>query len=295
MNKAVRISKKRLAQLIDQIAVRDKNIMLSLQNCHYLTTLQIMRLHFRAAATTSAALRAANRALTKLKSYGLIFALARRIGGVRAGSGSYVWGLTTAGVKLLSADGADVPPRKRRFEPTPYFLAHTLAVAEAYVRLTLMHGTDGVELTDIQTEPYCWRQYRNEDGKTLTLKPDLFVIVTTEDYEYRYFLELDLATEAPIRILAKCRRYLDCYRSGEEQRQHGMFPYAVWIVPTMKRKNSILYHIREAYPNTPHIFRVITPDELEPEIRSGMAQTSPTPPAAVCALTANTEKGDGST
>jgi hypothetical protein len=290
MNKAVRISQKRLTQIIRRIAVRDKNVMLSLQNCRYLTTLQIMRLHFRDAATTDAALRAANRALTKLKEYGLIFALVRRIGGVRAGSGSYVWSLTTAGVKLLRADGAEVLPRKRCFEPTPYFLAHTLAAAETYVRLSLMHGTDGLEITELQTEPDCWRKYKNGEGKTITLKPDLSVTVIAEDYEYRYFLELDLATEAPVRILVKCRRYLDYYRSGEEQRQNGMFPYAVWIVPTGKRKDSILFHIRETYPNAPRIFRVITPDEFEGRIRNGMEQTSTLSTAISAVKTANTRK-----
>jgi hypothetical protein len=275
MNGATRVSKKRLDELVRRISARDKDVMLSLQNCRCLTTSQIMRLHFMDAATNVAALRAANRALTKLKGHGLVSALARRIGGVRAGSGSYVWRLTTAGVKLLSSSGAGTVPRKHLFEPSPHFLAHTLAVSEAYVRLRLMHGMDGVEITEIQTEPDCWRAYKDKAGESIMLKPDLFVIAASGEYEYGYFLELDLATEAPVRILAKCRRYVDCYRSGIEQRQSGMFPCVVWIVPSEKRKAGIMLCIREAYPAGPRIFLVVTPNEFEALILTNAAQTAP--------------------
>lgn len=91
---------------------------------------------------------------------GLIDHLARRIGGVRAGSGGLVWYLTHAGERLLRLHEQSVSPVRRFFEPSPHFLAHSLAVAEIAVQLTeLCRKTHGAELAALQPEPECWRTY----------------------------------------------------------------------------------------------------------------------------------------
>jgi hypothetical protein len=96
-----RISRRQLEDIASSIGERDAEILRAVGECRYLTTGQIRWLYFDEAATTAAALRAANRAVTKLKDYGLLCSLSRRIGGARAGSGSYVWTLTDAGARLL--------------------------------------------------------------------------------------------------------------------------------------------------------------------------------------------------
>ena len=84
-----RVSRKQLEELEPILSDRDKNILRSIQAYRYLTTSQIQRLHFIDAASHSAALRATSRNLEKLKELHLIDSLARRIGGIYSGSGSF--------------------------------------------------------------------------------------------------------------------------------------------------------------------------------------------------------------
>lgn len=48
-----------------------------------------------------------------------------------------------------------------------------------------------------------------------------------------------------------------------------MFPLTAWIVPTAKRKDTLLTCIRQAFDKKPKLFAVITMDELEHLIRDG--------------------------
>jgi hypothetical protein len=263
-----RISQRRLEELSPTLSERDKSVLLSVRQCRYLTTKQIRRLYFTEASSVTAGLKATNRTLNKLKSLALVGSLPRRVGGVRAGSGSLVWHLTEAGERLLRLDGTKTHPRRRFFEPSPHFLAHTLAVTECRIRLTEICGGGDLRLVNVETEPGCWRSYNNK-GKVTVLRPDLFAVTICGEYEDRWFMEIDMNTEAPVRVVEKCRRYLDYYRSGIEQKRHEVFPLAVFIVPDAARKERVIAHIRDAFKNPPRIFAVITPDELEPLIRRG--------------------------
>lgn len=263
-----RLSKSQLLSLDAGLGSRDKEILLSIRNCRYLMSAQVARLIFTEAASPAAALRAANRSLKKLRELGLIDSLSRRIGGVRAGSGSLVWRLTHAGERLLRLHGETRSSSTARFEPSPYFLAHTLAVAETAVRLTEISRAGRLEITSLQYEPGCWREY-SEYGSLVSLKPDLYAAAICGGYEDRYFLEIDLATESPNKIIEKCERYHKYYLNGAEQEETGMFPLTAWIVPTEKRKDTLLKCIRQAFDKKPKLFAVITMDELERLIRDG--------------------------
>lgn len=264
-----RISRQRLEEAEERLAERDMQVLVAVQRYRYLLTSQIQRLYFTDAATPTAALRAASRALRKLREMGLIDHLARRIGGVRAGSGGLVWYLTHAGERLLRLHEQSVSPVRRFFEPSPHFLAHSLAVAEIAVQLTgLCRETHGAKLTALQPEPECWRTY-SEYGTLMALKPDLFAITVSGQYEDRWFIEVDLDTESPAKIIGKCEKYHKYYRSGLEQGEHGVFPLTVWIVPTMARKEKLISHIREAFDKQPKLFAVITGDELAHLIQYG--------------------------
>ena len=263
-----RISQQQLAMLEHKLGERDMKILSALRHCRYLMTLQVKRLYFLDAKTPEAGLRAANRNLDKLKNYGLIAAFIRRIGGMRGGSGSLIWYLTSAGERLLRLGDEGPHSRKRFFEPSPYFLAHTLSVAECYVQLTEICAGRGLKLITTEMETDCWRSYSHQ-GVLTTLRPDLFAITECGDYEDRWFFEVDLKTEASTTVVEKCRRYHQYYRSGLEQKLHGVFPLAVWIVPDAARKESIVAHIRAEFDKQPKIFVVITPDELKPLIRQG--------------------------
>ena len=264
-----RLSRQQLEAALAGLSERDAQIIVSIQRFRYLLTNQLQRLHFADAATPTAALRAASRSLKKLRELGLVDHLSRRIGGVRAGSGAMVWYITHAGERLIYLRDHTLTPTKRFFEPSPYFLAHTLAVAEVTVQLTeLCRGKRGMELSALQPEPECWRTH-SEYGSVFVLKPDLFAITLSGQYEDRWFFEVDLDTESPIKIVEKCEKYHRYYRSGLEQQKSEVFPLTVWIVPTNDRKERLLAHIREAFNRLPKLFAVITKDELAHLIQYG--------------------------
>ena len=257
-----RLTHQQLVETAAALSERDRDILTAVQRYRYLLTGQIQRLYFYTAATPTAAHRAAARALKRLRGLGLVDHLARRIGGVRAGSGGLVWHLTHAGERLLRLHEQTTSPARRFFEPSPYFLAHSLAVAEVAVHLTeICREQHGMKLTALQPEPECWRTY-SEYGSMLSLKPDLFAITMSGQYEDRWFIEVDLATESPSKVVDKCERYHKYYRSGLEQQEAGVFPLTVWIVPTVERKEKLIKHIREAFDKQPRLFTVITKDEL---------------------------------
>lgn len=264
-----RISRKRLEEMAPSLSERDRTILFSIRYCRYLTTRQIQRLHFTSSKNALAGLRAANRVLTRLKTLGLTGTLARRIGGVRAGSGALIWFLTDAGERLLRLNSPASIPRHRFFEPSPYFLSHTMAVAESYVQLSEICKGHGLALGGVELEPACWRTYTHM-GKSVTLKPDLFALTHCDSYEDRWFMEMDLGSEAPVTVLEKCRRYHEYYRTGLEQKQHEVFPLVVWIVLNEARKASLAAHIREEFKAQPKIFIVITANELKSLIRQGV-------------------------
>ncbi len=264
-----RLSRQQLEEISASLGERDREIIRAIQRYRYLLTGQIQRLYFTDAATPAAALRAASRALKKLWEMGLIDHLARRIGGVRAGSGGLVWYLTHAGERLLRLREQSASPMRPYTEPSPYFLAHSLAVADIAVQLTeLCREQPRTNLATLQPEPECWRSY-SEYGTIMALKPDLFAVTVSGQYEDRWFIEVDLDTESPAKIIGKCEKYHKYYRSGLEQEETGVFPLTAWIVPTLERKEKLITRIREAFDKQPKLFTVITVDELTHLIQYG--------------------------
>jgi len=116
--------------------------------------------------------------------------LERRVGGARAGSASFVYALTTVGQRVVDQDG----PRRRLSEPSAWFVDHTLAIADFWIGLAV-HARGGAwEILDWQSEPHSWREVVTLGG-TLSLRPDLFVVLGIGDYEVRLFIEIDRGTE----------------------------------------------------------------------------------------------------
>ncbi len=263
------LTQKRLQSIFLSLDERDKELLSYVRQCRYMTASQIWRLLFADSANMPSGLRAANRCLNKLHAYGLVDALARPVGGTRAGSKARAWFLTDGGERLLRLGSDDVRARKRAFEPSPFFLLHTIGVAECLVQLKTMCSGNGLSLTSFSMEPKCWRKYYLK-GKENLLRPDMFAVTECDKFEDRWFFEIDLRTEAPIRIVEKCRSYHDYRRSGLEQKQHEVFPLVVWIVLDQARKESLVSHIQAEFRNQPKIFTVITPAELEPLIRQGV-------------------------
>lgn len=272
--KPQRISRRQLERITGQLTQRDQSILTTIDDHRFLTTRQISRFCFEDKPNEIAALRSTNRALAKLSSLALIASLERRVGGVRAGSGSFVWHLSEPGSKLCtaSAKGQEPTKRQRSIEPSRTFLEHTLAIAEVHVQL-IEHGRDNnLELRHVQLEPECWRSYLNPAGGTLRLKPDLAAVTVSATFEDYWLFEIDLATEPPSRIVRKCLQYQDYRSTGSEQETLGLFPAVVWIVPTTARRDQLESRLNDESGINPRLFTVITIDQLADLVTAGPEQ-----------------------
>lgn len=223
-----RVSADVLVRLRRSLSERDLEIVASLAECRYLSARQLQRWHFPVGDgghTAAGADRVARRVMARHVRDGLAVRLQRRIGGVRAGSSGFVYGLGAIGQRVLELPGA----RRRTFEPSLAFLDHTLAVAEIVVALIEADRSRQIELLDVQTEPHCWR--RLPDSGDSRLKPDLRLTLATTDRELHWFVEVDRGTVHSPAILRKCHSYVAYFQSGREQDRTGVFPVVVWLTP----------------------------------------------------------------
>lgn len=242
------------------LSPRDFDVLRSLETFRLLTTGQVRRLHFLDHVSESSAARTTVRVLGRLESHRLIVRLSRRIGGFDKGSAANVWQLAALGERLLRAL-ADDPSRRRFVEPTEGFTRHTLAIAELAVRVTEHSRQGDFELLNLETEPDCWRRSTRPDGTTEWLKPDLFMVTASAEYEAHAFVEIDRDTEHLPAILRKCTKYQRYWRSGTEQARSGVFPAIVWVVPSPGRAERILAAIRGEPTLTSDLFHVVTDDQ----------------------------------
>ena len=267
-----RLGRSQLIELIDRLSERDFEILLTLKKSKYLLTGQVQRLHIPVSATYATAMQNTVNNMRKLRKLGLVKTFDRRIGGVRAGSSSFVWCLTEAGQRLLDLKECVEPTGRshRYLEPSYAHMKHTLAIAECYVQLIeISRKHKDILLQTIDWEPDCWRPYQN-DGHAMQLKPDLAVVTRNAGYIDRWFIEIDMNTEAIPVIVEKCKRYHQYLNTGIEQRQHkGVFPIPVWIVVDDDRKQKIISAIKDNFKKTPHMFVVIKSEEFESLIRNG--------------------------
>lgn len=267
-----RISRGRLHEIRSDLSDRDVAVLESVATNRFLTSHQIRRTHFADHATKAASTRSTNRALARLAGLGLVAHLARRIGGTRAGSGSHVWTLTEAGVRLLRATGdiEGLPVRLRAHEPTSTFLEHTLAIAEVCLRLSEADRDGGFSLVELLREPECWKAYSGRHGDVIHLRPDLSAVTVTGDYEDHWFFEVDRNTEPPSRIIRKCQTYEAYRQTGAEEKRVGVFPAVVWVTPSAKRAATLQDHIAKAPELSRGVFAVVQIDDLPALVGAGI-------------------------
>ena len=267
-----RISRGRLQEIRSGLSERDMEVLESVATNRFLTSHQIRRTHFAAHATDAAAIRSTNRALARLAGLGLVAHLERRVGGVRAGSGSHVWTLTEAGARLLRATGEmdGLPLRLRAHEPTASFLEHTLAIAEVCLRLTEAERHGKFAIIELQREPDCWRAHSRRHGDDIRLRPDLSLVTASGEYEDHWFLEIDRDTEPPSRVIRACLKYEVYRQTDAEQKRTGIFPAVVWVVPDSKRASTLRTHIAATEGLSRGHYAVVTLDDLLPLVKAGI-------------------------
>jgi hypothetical protein len=233
---ASRLGPEGLEQLRDELSGRDVAIVSQVADLRLMSGRQIEAVHFPLSSheNTSAASRACRRSLERLARERLVARMQRRVGGVRAGSGSFVYGLGPVGHRLLSLER----PRPRYREPSVTFADHTLAIAQLVVEVSVAAREKTFDLLVCQAEPRCWRELSSMGART-TLRPDLFVSLGVGEFGRRWFCEVDNGTEHLPAVLRKCRLYQSYYQSGKEQLAHGVFPRVCWLVTDERRVASL--------------------------------------------------------
>lgn len=267
----------RIEALTQRLSQRDLDVLASLQQYRFVTTQQIARLHFEA-TPESAVPRRVNHALARLRALAVITTLERRIGGVRAGSAGYVWTLTDSGRRVIAATTDETrPPRVRAYEPSVAFLEHTLAVGEAALvaREAARRGVCRLEVLEV--EPEAWRPYVAPTGAIVRLKPDLAMVTEAGGFEDRWFIEVDRDTEPPSRVIAKCLAYERYRATGVEQREHGVFPGTVWIVPSERRAAQLRERIDGDHRLSQQMYAVITLHRFADLLGSGLENFNDNP------------------
>ena len=267
-----RIGRAQLQAIAERLDATDRELLALLAAHRYATTRQLAQITELPGQYSSArsALRQTSRRLRRQHGLGLVAHLARRIGGTRAGSAGYVWYLTAAGQRLTS-EGQGRGSRRRFQEPSPLFLAHTLAITQARVVIEQAIHAVGGHLARLRTEPACWRSWLRLGGALGWLKPDLEAITATDTgAEDHWLLEVDLDTEHPARLLAKCHDYQAHLASGTFQAQHGYYPQVVWLLTNQARAGRLAEQIAADQTLTPGLFKITAaPEQLAALIQRG--------------------------
>lgn len=261
-----RVSSRQLDDIDRALTSRDRAVMALVDRFRYLSTRQIQYQFFADAASSATAARLTRRLMYRLAESRVVEPLERRIGGFRAGSAGYVWRLGPAGDGLLKRSTS--APRDRRKEPGERTLRHTLAIVDVYCQLVGAARMPGFELLHADPEPISWRSYLGSGGSQRYLKPDLYAVTASGDYEDHWFIEVDRATESLPVVIAKCQQYELYRRTGREQQSLGLFPIVLWTVPDQHRVEQLRAGFQNAKLDS-ELFRVTTSLDLLGVVQGG--------------------------
>lgn len=259
------LSRRGLEQLREHLSERDLAVVRSVRQHRFLTARQIEDLHFADHTSGEAGARVCRRVLARLTRDRVLGRLQRRIGGVRAGSASFIYVLGSVGWRILDEE------RRRSTEPSPLFLDHALAVADARVQLVAAARVGKLELLNVEVEPACWRRFIGSGGAYEIIKPDLLIVTAAGAYEDCWYVEIDRGNESPASVARKCRTYAAYWRTGFEQERIGTFPLVLWVAPDEARAKRVQRVISEARNLKSDLFRVTTSERLVEVIAGGAA------------------------
>lgn len=245
----------RAAAVRASLSERDLAVLSSLARMRLMTAGQIQRLHLVTGSSLTQS-RRTRYTLQHLHDRRLVVRLPRIIGGVRAGSSGYIYGLSGLGQAALDMPGTFGGRRRPVWDTKPYFQDHVLTVAEMYVRLIEQCREGDADFLVFDAEPACWRCHTGSGGESVTLKPDAYARIGIGDIERSAFIEIDLATESPRTIYRKCLAYVAYWRSGLEQHHRGVFPAVLWLVPDAARHQRLSAVVHHLPHDVTHLFSV---------------------------------------
>jgi hypothetical protein len=254
-----RISSARLDSIASQLSPIHRAVLGFVARTRLCSGAQLERTFWTGGQPDSRA-RQARRTLRQLTGWRILDRQPRSVGGRRAGSRGFIYSLGPAGVRLLDRESG---VRVRRLGvPGDRFVTHVLSCTELAVRMEEAARRGGLDVIEIQGEPACWRSFLGAFGARLVLRPDLFVRIGAGELEDRWFVEVDLATEASGTLTAKFKRYLAHYRSGREQHDHGIYPRVLWAVPHGRRAAQVGEVLRRLPAEAQRLVTVCLLDEV---------------------------------
>ncbi len=176
--------------------------------------------------------------------------------------------LSSCGQRLRNLRaGAGAVGRVR--EPGERFVQHYLAIADTHLALIEAERTKRLELVTVQIEPAAWRSYTGLGGSAELLKPDLYAVTATGEFEDHWFIEVDRATESIPTLIRQCRQYEAYRHNGTEQARTGLFPLVLWVVPDEPRAAKLRQALALARDLDSALFRITTPDRLIEAVTGG--------------------------
>lgn len=263
------ITAARLEQIRQRLTARQLGVLEDVGRLRLVSGRQLTELHY---GSTESDRRLARRELSGLVDARVLLRDERRVGGVRAGSAGFIYGLDVAGQRLLA-------PAGRRWWPSPntgeLFARHTLVVSQLYLDLRTAERAGGFELVRFEAEPACWRSFTGSGGSRVVLKPDAYIMTTTDKFEDHLFVELDLGSETRPRLVDKARRYVDYFQTGTEQERHGVFPQTVWLVPSARRAELVTDALSRLDPGSWLLFSVTTIERAVTELAGSTPEGGP--------------------
>jgi len=259
-----------LSELARLLSERDLAVLDALADHRFLTTRQLQAFSFHTHRSSQSAARTCRRVLQRLEGWRLVERLSRRVGGLQAGSASSVWMLTSSGQQLRNLrSGLGAVGRMR--EPGERFVQHYLAVAETHLALVQADRAGKLELVTAQVEPACWRPYSGLGGSAEVLKPDLYAVTASSEFEDHWFIEVDRATESLPTVLRQCQQYETYRRVGREQAASGLFPFVLLVVPDSSRAGKLRSALDAARHLDRQLFKITTPDRFIAVVLGGTA------------------------
>lgn len=256
---STRTGRREINDLREKLNDRDLDITAMVADLRLMSGRQLEAMFFSIELheSTDSASRSARRVLARLVEERLLVRLNRQVGGVRAGSRAFVYGLGPVGHRLIERTTS----RPRYKEPTALFVDHTLAIAQIVVLATRAVREGRCELIGWQGEPRCWRTFSTAGGR-VTLRPDLYLALGVGDYENRFFIEVDRNTEHLPAILRKANLYDRYYRSGREQSKSGLFPTVLFVTSDAKRARAIEHALQAVKGFPPKLFATTCDDHV---------------------------------
>jgi hypothetical protein len=229
----MRVRAAHIERVQEAMSERDWAVARDVVRLRLVTGQQLERLHFADLSESSRAV-VRRRVLRRLVSWRVLRTLERRVGGIRAGSTGLVYGIDTAGQRLVSNN----LEARRPDPPGERYLRHVLDVSELYAAVMERARVGLLRIERFDAEPDSWRR----DGSGGLLKPDAHIVVSNETHTDHWWIEVDRATESLPTLNRKLATYVSFYERGLYD---TIMPWVLVTVPDAKRASDVVRLIHQ--------------------------------------------------